>query len=237
MARHAKQIAFEFRTWGGERAGAGRPQVNRRRSEPHRRREELAPTSPVHVTLRLVDELAGLRCAGAYHAIRAALHATGDRPEFGIVHTSIQRTHLHLVAEAEHERALAAGLHAFQISAAQRLKSHVLATSGRAHAGPVFIDRYHPEILDSPTQTRHALGYVLLNWRRHGEDADGLAATWLLDPYSTALSFTGWSEQPAGWTIPDAYLPFPAATPRTWLLREGWKRVGPISMFSRPGAK
>jgi hypothetical protein len=234
MARREKQIAFEFRTWGGKRDGAGRPRVHRRRSEPHRERETLAPSWPVHVTLRVVDELGNLRCAGAYHAIRMALRATGDRSEFGIVHTSIQRTHLHLVAEAEHEGALAAGLHAFQISAAQRLKSHVLDATGQRHVGPVFVGRYHAEILRSPTQTRHALGYVLLNWRRHGKDVRA-SSSWLLDPYSTAISFCGWAEQPERWIIPDGYLALPSATPRTWLLREGWKRVGPISMFARPG--
>jgi hypothetical protein len=235
MPRRQNQTAFEFRTWGGKRVGAGRPQAHRRCSESHRERETLAPTSPVDITLRVVDEIGNLRCAGAYHAIRNALIATGDRPAFRLVHTSIQRTHLHLIGEADHEGALAAGLHAFEISAAQRLKSHVLAASGQPHVGPVFVDRYHPEILESPTQTRHALGYVLLNWRRHGEDVRA-SPSWLLDPFSTAIAFTGWIEQPAAWTLPPGYVPLPSAAPRTWLLRAGWKRIGPISMFARPGA-
>ena len=34
--------------------------------------------------------------------------------------------------------------------------------------GTVFDDRYHLEVLTTPTQTRHALCSVLQNARRHG---------------------------------------------------------------------
>ena len=40
-------------------------------------------------------------------------------------------------------------------------------------------------VINSPTQARHVLAYVLGNWRKHREDRHGLPATWLigtLDP-------------------------------------------------------
>ncbi|MBA3396183.1 MAG: hypothetical protein H0T89_26370 [Deltaproteobacteria bacterium] len=52
------------------------------------------------------------------------------------------------------------------------------------------------------------------------------------------MTFTGW----AGWAdytmtgLPASYVPWPAASPETWLLREGWRRSGkPIWTHERPG--
>jgi len=228
------QLEMKFKTWGGKRSGAGRPQAHHRCSEPHREREDFAARFPVHVTLRVEDGLGSLRCAGGYEAIRAAMQAVHERADFRIVHASIQRDHLHLVNEASGKTPLAKGIQALQISVAHHLKKHLLRECGIRHTGTVFIDRYHAEIIDTPTQAHHALGYVLLNWRKHGEDRD---RPWLLDPYSTAISFTNWNEQPERWAIPDGYQPLPVHAPHTWLLREGWKLAGSLSMFSRPGPR
>ena len=80
------------------------------------------------------------------------------------------------------------------------------------------------------------LAYVLNNWRRHREDqfafAEGLGA----DPFSTAPSFTSWrSRVETEW--PASYEPLPAAEPKTWLLREGWKMYGLIDPGEVPGDK
>ncbi|HEY0251788.1 MAG TPA: hypothetical protein VGC41_09685 [Kofleriaceae bacterium] len=57
-----------------------------------------------------------------------------------------------------------------------------------------------------------------------------------MDPYSSAASFTGWKELPGRCIeVPAAYQPLVTREPRTWLLRVGWKRRGPISMFEVPG--
>ena len=237
MASKRVQLEMDFRTWGGKRRGAGRPQLHRRCSEPHRERDSFEASSPVHVTLRLVDGLDTLRCRGAYDAVSAAMRAVAERPDFRIVHASIQRNHLHLVNEASDRKSLAKGIQALQISAAHHLKTHWERERGRRPIGAVFTDRYHAEIIESPTQARHALAYVLMNWRRHAEDRGELSSRWLLDPYSSALSFADWADGPERWTVPDDYRPLPTRPAETWLLRKGWKRVGPISMFERPGRK
>ncbi len=51
----ARQHAFEFRTWGGRRAGAGRKTTRPRPALPHRTREDFRPYQTVHVTLRTAD--------------------------------------------------------------------------------------------------------------------------------------------------------------------------------------
>jgi hypothetical protein len=61
----------------------------------------------------------------------------------------------------------------------------------------VFPDRYHAEIVTTPTHARHTLSYVLNNWRKHKEDRVPATRRWLLDPYSTARSFARWAERAA----------------------------------------
>ena len=103
--------------------------------------------------------------------------------------------------------------------------------------GTVFSDRYHVEVITSPTQARNALRYCLSNWRRHGEDREGLARTWLVDPSSTAILFPGWLELEDKhflWPIRATYDPMLVCRPRTWLLAEGWKLAGPISARDVP---
>jgi hypothetical protein len=104
----------------------------------------------------------------------------------------------------------------------------------------VFVDRYHPEIIDSPRRARHALAYVLNNWRHHHEDRPRYAQSWSLDPYSSAAQFEDWTgavdrERPS-WILDDEP-PLPVARAETWLLREGWKKHGPLRATEVPGRR
>jgi hypothetical protein len=74
----------------------------------------------------------------------------------------------------------------------------------------------------------------LNNWRRHKEDRAPGTRTWSLDKYSSAISFTGWAER-SEWIVPEDYEPLPVCAPQSWLLREGWKLGGPISVYEVPG--
>jgi REP element-mobilizing transposase RayT len=229
------QRSFKFRTWGGKRAGAGRKQVNERKSQPHRTRPPVRPNEAVHVSMRVAPELSRLRRRDGYHAVRKAMQVVLPRTDFRIVHASIQANHVHLLAEAESKDALARGVQAFQISAARKLNQAESARRGRVRRGPVFPDRYHAEVISTPRQARHALAYVMNNWRRHKEDRAPHARQWILDPYSSAISFKGWTER--SWDPPASYDPLPVCAPQTWLLREGWKRAGPIGVFTVPGPR
>ncbi|HUQ00900.1 MAG TPA: hypothetical protein VM261_00335 [Kofleriaceae bacterium] len=70
---------------GGKRTGAGRPRAPGRHRNWVRVRAELAKHTPVHVTLRVVRAVGGLRRRRAYHAIRKAIYTTWARPDFRIV--------------------------------------------------------------------------------------------------------------------------------------------------------
>ena len=169
-----------FRKRGGKRRGAGRPAKGKRSSEPHKRRPFLHARYPVHITLRVVREVGSLRRRRVYQAIREATLTTALRENFRIVQLSIQRTHVHLLVEADDQHALAAGMQGFQISAAKHLNAAISRNKpGPRRRGRVFPDRYHAEIITSPRQARHALSYVMINRRLTGQFAREARLTWM----------------------------------------------------------
>jgi hypothetical protein len=226
---------------GGKRPRAGRKPKGARAGSPHKVRPELSARHPVHVVLRVVAAVGSLRRRTAYHAIRHATLVAAVRGDVRIVHVSIQRTHLHLLVEARDKAALAVGMQGFQISAAKQLNAAISeGRPGPRRRGTVFPDRYHATILRSPRQTRSALGYVLQNWRKHREDAAATVRGWTLDWFSSAIAFPDWLEYgdaPMMWRGPPTYEPLMVLRPRTWLLRDGWKRAGGlISLADAPAA-
>lgn len=213
----------------------GRPPKGARSSERHGVRPEHDARHPVHVTCRIARDLRSLRTGRMYRAVRAATRIAARRTDFRIVHLSIQRDHLHLIVEADHKVALARGMQSFGISAAKQIHRALRATRGVKRRTAVFTDRYHPHVLETPTEVRHALAYVLNNWRKHGEHRLPELATWRIDPFASSLAFDGWN-QPVLEQPPPSYEPLVVARPETWLLTHGWRRAGgPISMQTIPG--
>ena len=73
---------------------------------------------------------------------------------------SIQRTHIHLLVEADHKEALAAGMQGVQISGREAPEcGDRQSPPGIAPAWVVF----PAEAITSPRQARRALGYVMFN--------------------------------------------------------------------------
>ena len=219
-----------------KRAKAGRKPKGARAGSRHKRRPEVTPRCALHVVMRVVPAVGSMRRRSLYKAMRDATITAALRERIRVVHISIQRTHVHLLVEAETKLALGRGMQGFQISAARNINS-ALAVGGRRRRGAVFADRYHLEVITSPTQAHHTLSYVLNNWRKHREDRDGLARTWLVDPFSSGISFPDWKElddKPVMWPMRDGYDPLFVRRPASWLLRQGWKLVAPISAHDVP---
>jgi REP element-mobilizing transposase RayT len=229
-----------FRTWGGARPGAGRPAKGPRPSERHVRRPALRPSEAVHVTLRVAGDLRSLRKRHTYKAIREATITTARREDFHLVHISIQGNHLHLIVEARHRMALARGMQGFQISAAKHINAAVSRCRAVRRKGAVFPDRYHARILKAPKLVRNCLGYVLNNWRKHREDQGWVGQAWETDPFSTGWMFPWWRERLNEHTLrlpPPGYESLVVWRPKTWLLREGWrKHGGAIGLREVPGS-
>jgi REP element-mobilizing transposase RayT len=130
-----RQQSFELPAWGGKRRGAGRKPATGASRIPHVAREEVRPYQPVHVTLRMAEPVWNLRSQRSYRIVDAALRAARRRPDFRVVHFSVQGNHVHLIVEAGGTRAFATGVRALSIRLARRLN----AMMGRS--GPVFADR------------------------------------------------------------------------------------------------
>ena len=215
----------------------GRPKKVRAGS-PHLRRPSLSRHHPVHVVLRVVEAVGNLRRRIAYRAIREATIVALQKADFRIVHLSLQRTHVHLLVEADDRRALWRGMQSFQISAAKHLNRMISkGRPGPRRKGTVFSDRYYAEIITSPLQARRALSYVLHNWKKHREDRDARLASWTYDWFSSARSFADWAEfaaDPMFHAPPPTYEPLLVRRPATWLLHTGWKRHGLISLNETP---
>ena len=206
--------------WGGRRSGAGRPRSEGRRAVPHRRRSTHEPRCPVHVTLRVSRGLPSLRAGRVFVAVRTALGAASC-VGFRVLHFSVQADHVHLIVEADGDQALLArGLQGLGVRTAKAI-NRVLSRVGR-----VWGDRYHSRLLRTPREVRHALVYVIQNWRKHFEMVRGL------DPRSSAAWFTGWKAH-----VGDAPMPSPIAVARTWLAAVGWRRHGLIGTDESPAPR
>jgi hypothetical protein len=80
----------------------------------------------------------------------------------------------------------------------------------------------------------------LNNWRKHREDQQGLPSTWLVDPYSSGISFPDWTELDGKafmWPMRATYDPLVVRRPQSWILQEGWKRTGSISVHDVPSKR
>jgi hypothetical protein len=109
--RHVQQELFRR---GGKRRGAGRKPKGTRAGEPHAARPEFRWYHALHVVMRIAPKVGSLRRRRLYKAMRDATVTAALRERFRIVHISLQRTHVHMLVEAEDARALARGMQGFR---------------------------------------------------------------------------------------------------------------------------
>jgi REP element-mobilizing transposase RayT len=205
--------------WGGARAGSGRKLVAARPSPPHRPRARHEARWPVHVTLRAREAIPSLRSSRVFPILRQALSAS-HKPQFRVVHFSVQTDHVHLVVEGDHPVALVRGL--------QGLAGRCAKAINRAarRRGQVWSSRFHSRALRTPTEARRGLVYVLLNFRKHLRAAPGV------DPRSSGAWFGGWRRP-----LSTPRQTSPVMPPGTWLASIGWRRAGgAIAVDERPAA-
>jgi hypothetical protein len=204
---------------------------------PHVARPAHRGSEPVHVTLK--SAFKPLRSQFVFPTLRGAVADLNERAErlggCRVVHFSVQFDHVHLIVEARDRRALMFGVRGLCISIAKRVNKLV------RRRGRLFADRWHGRALSTPRAVRHALVYVLANFRKHERGRRNRAA----DPYSSAPYFGEFAEYqgrlpmeverrlvPREWRDEGP----PVARARTWLLREGWLMHGRISVFEAPRA-
>jgi REP element-mobilizing transposase RayT len=209
------------------RKGGGRKPKGARAGVPHLVRDSFGAAEPVHVTIRTVAEIGGLRGDGLFGKIRDALRR-GCKDGFRVVHFTVLGNHVHLIVEAAGKEALARGMQGLSIRLARTINRHL------KRKGTVWGDRYHATVLGTPTQCRHALAYVLNNFRKHAAEVGTYVGRGWVDPCSSAVWFQDWATAPkVVWEGPRGGFP----GPRTWLLRVGWRKAGLIDPDEVPGAR
>jgi REP element-mobilizing transposase RayT len=194
----------------------------------------------VHVTLR--SAFRALRTQVVFPTLKGAIASANQRHHrvFRVVHFSVQADHLHLLVEASNKRALSMGMKGLAVRIARRVNGLVL------RRGRFWADRWHGRALTSPRATRHALAYVLGNFRKHHPRShaaiDRFSSAPLFDgfreyhgrtPIEASVQFTGDKRRPSSSdrSSSDDWVIVP---PSTWLLRAGWRKLGGLSVNDGP---
>jgi hypothetical protein len=217
MARKMKQLELPARGRGGRRPGAGRPK-SKNAGVSHLRREAFPARYPLHVTLKIRDEVGDLRTRKRFRRIQRALFFFGAR----LQQFSVQGNHIHLIAEANDKKVLAKGVQALCIRIARGVNREL------SRRGCVFADRYHVHVLKSLEEVRNAVHYVLHNRQKHRT-----SHAFYVDPFSSASGEACWYVHerlgaalivvdPRTWlgqtgTTDLRYTPKPKASPQTGL--------------------
>jgi REP element-mobilizing transposase RayT len=212
---------------GGWRPGAGRPR--KPGAVSHARRPSEPGRFPQHVTLRVADGVPSL-ASGRYMTIIRCAVRESQKGGFRICEFNVLGNHVHLITEASSKAALSSGIAGFKVRVARRLNSAM------QRSGKLFSDRYHARYLKTPTETRNALRYVLLNRKHH--DAEKRWDKQWIDPCSSAAWFEGWAapvraDEP--WKRALLAIDRPTARATVWLLTAGWKKQGLLRFDDRPG--
>ena len=221
MTERAKQLDLRLKTWGGKRKGSGRKPRLGKACVSRRTRPKLAARFPVHVSMKMRDDVGNLRKGRRFVEIEKALVAVKNQcASFRVVHYSIQSNHLHLICEAKNAQNLSRGIQGLAIRIARGLNRHL----GRK--GKVFADRYFSRILKTGREVKNVLAYVLHNSRSHALRKKRSHAIDRMEPFTSAPEFDGWKRRPT--TRWHRTGPPPVSEPNTWLLCIGWRRWGLI---------
>jgi REP element-mobilizing transposase RayT len=212
---------------GGWRPGAGRKR--RRGTVSHQPRPAFAARYPQHVTMRLGAETPPIAREWLMKRVIRPCIALCEKAFFRVVEFNVLSNHVHLICEADDAMSLARGVQGLAIRLARRLNTAL------KRKGKFFGPRYHAVALRSPAQVRNTLRYVLLNRKHHAVATKRFFAGWI-DPFSSGAWFRGWNARiRVNAIIVDLVrTESPTRPARTWLLRVGWRRAGPISYDERP---
>ena len=216
------RIKEKKNTWGGKRAGAGRPA-----SSPfvaHVARDSFeGKRAPLLITLRLRSGFPSLRSKMFMKVFeRASLRAR----RFGlrITHFNVLPKSILLICEFHEREQLERSFKSLNTTLAVALKRAYAEHSGHDHRGPVFLGRFMMELLDSGVRLKAAMKKVL-----------AAAFTPQASVFSSASLFTMWKKlfeplerSPIQLTAqPEARARAVAITalPQFWLSRAGWMRT------------
>jgi putative transposase len=127
----------------------------------HLERPRFEKPAPVHVTLRIENDVPSLRSSRRFAAIRLCFAKAKQQRGLRLVKFSVLSNHLHLIVEADDNRSLTRLMQGLCIRMAKALNA-LLKRRGR-----IFADHYHSHLLLTPTEVARALEYVRRNAEKH----------------------------------------------------------------------
>ncbi len=212
----AAQLTLQSSGHGGVRRNAGRKKTST--CIPHSPRKPVSSKTPVHITVRLTPGIATLRSKKTFKIFARGVKnakALGLR----ILHFAVLGNHFHVIAEADDQKTLASGMRSLNGTIA---KAFVTETTRQ-----IFTARYHSEILNTPTQVKNALLYVLTNAAKH------FRRSYAADEYSSLATFKGLQilcrfRPHLDWTVSSAnelLNGVQLSQPRSWLASVGWRKA------------
>ncbi|HEY2030639.1 MAG TPA: hypothetical protein VGH20_15675 [Myxococcales bacterium] len=164
--------------------------------------------SPVHVTLKVRQDVPNLRAGARFRVIRDAFKAARGRNGVRLAEFAVLGEHLHLIVEADNSFRLSRGLQGLCVRLSCAL-NRILARRGR-----LFADRFHSRVLRTPTELVRAIRYVIDNARHHFGRPDASCSSRasgsleLLEAPEGWLLRTGWTRAPLRDRIPPANAAF-----------------------------
>jgi putative transposase len=213
----AKQLEFKkVKGWGGKRRGAGRKNLSG--TIGHAKREQINFKKPMHITLK--SDRVHLRNKSTLKAFKNAV-TEAKRFCLHVIHYSVQNDHIHMIVEAKDNQSLARGM----MSLCGRLGKNIRSLVGGS--GPVFKGRFHVHVLNSPTEMKRALDYVLTNISKHMKVFD------YVDEFSSGMAFKEWRKllgKRYTNIVHDQAKQYARdlqelSAARSWLCRVGWMRA------------
>lgn len=152
---------------GGRRPGSGRKRIHSK-GVAHRPRETVSRKTPLHINFKYRTTI---RNKDSLRLLKRAI-ANGRKFGLRIIHFSLQSNHIHIIAEADSNSILSAGMRSITITFAKGINK-----------GKVQLERYHLHVLKGPTETKNAVMYVLFNKQKHEK---GTYST--IDEYTSLMS-------------------------------------------------
>ncbi|MEQ1875291.1 MAG: transposase [Bdellovibrionia bacterium] len=191
-----------------------RPSINRR--------------YPLLITWRLKKGLPDIRddrYLAAFNGAAANAKELGLR----ILHFSLESNHIHMIVEADGSARLADGMRSLGSSLGKRIRKLTNETKSRPTTGSVFAGRYHVRVLRTPSETKNALEYVLINRAKHMKFVEHI------DIYSSGYYFRDWKKllgkryrHVLQEQFEESEIPEPNAAlspPKSWLAQVGWQKA------------
>jgi hypothetical protein len=212
-------------TWGGRREGAGRPKSSPMVS--HLKRPRVGKQRPIHIVLKVRSDAPDLRKPEILEVFeKATLRAR----RFGlrIIHFAFLAHSIEMICEFKKQEELEKSFKSLNTSLAIALKKFFEKQSGQKHTGPIFLGRFHMNILKTPEEVRLATRdlYLKASFEEKTEAKP--------DFFSSAALFGAWKDllkEEYTSTFEDAAfdeahkerLRHITAVPQFWLTQAGWR--------------